>query len=182
MRWVLVGFTLPWALTTWLLGLLSIVLWLAHRPRIESGILTLELREWFASGRDERGPWRYSTTLGRVIWFQPQARAEPDSVVWRHELIHVWQVEDLMVLGALVGLVVGLATGDWWLALGLWWSAGLWQIPNFATALLRFGPRGIYRDSLHERSAYAQASRWSGGSSWWDYREAQREQQKGLLS
>ncbi len=183
-RWVLFAFTLSWTLVTWLLGVLSIACYIAHKPRFEgAGVLTLELREWFATGEDGKGPWKYSTTLGRTIWWQPGKRdpgEELDERIERHERIHVRQVEDLMVLSFIVGLICGIATGDWLLAFLTWMSGGLWQLPNFLTAMLRYGFRSVYRDSEHERSAYAQTDKWPNGESWWEERDRARHRQVGL--
>lgn len=178
MRWILFAPTLPWALTTWIIGMLSAALFLAYKPRFEqAAVLTMEWRPWFAR------LWRYSTTLGRCVWYQPGARDRRDPLdepLERHENVHVRQVEDMMLLALLVSVVVTVATGDWLLGLIMWWSGGAWQLPNFVTAVLRFGWKGIYRDAEHERSAYAQTALWPTGSSWWEWREKRRERQKGI--
>lgn len=195
MKWVLFAFTAPWSVITWAVGGLSMVVWLAHKPKFEgAGILTLEWREWFASGEDRKGWWKYSTTLGRVIWFQPGARdagnseaEQLDERLERHERVHIRQVEDRMLLSFIVGLIVGIgfwahghvgAGFAWWLL--MWASGGLWQLPNFLTAMMRFGWKGVYRDTEHERSAYAQTHpvAFMADESWWDMRERQREEQK----
>lgn len=189
MKWVLFAFTIPWTIVTWVLGGLSMVLFLAHKPRLEGhAILTLEFREWFAKGKDRKGFWRYSTTLGRVIWFQPHHRdraEEMDERLEKHERVHVRQVEDLMLLSFLVGLAVAVGQWSlggragpgfaWWLA--IWTSGGIWQLPNFITAMLRFGPKNAYRDAEHERSAYAQTHpvAYMQDESWWDMRERLRK-------
>lgn len=180
--WVLLVFTAPWAAFSWLLGVLSMVFWLAHRPwPVGAGILTLEIRPWLARW------WRYSTTIGRCIWWQPERidrKADLDERLERHERVHVRQNEDLMVLSFIVGLAVAIghwwfgrwSTGAWWW-FGLWVSGGLWQVPNFLTAILRYGWRGVYRDSEHERSAYAQTDLWPDGESWWQHRDHRRQYQ-----
>ena len=163
-RWILFAFTAPWSVLAWALGALSMVLWMAHRPRFEGTlILTLEIRPWVTRW------WKYSTTVGRVIWFQPGHRDRTghlDDRLERHERIHVRQIEDLMLLSFAVGLVVALS-GSPWLGLALWCSGGIWQLPNFVAAMLRFSWRHAYRDSEHERSAYAQTDMWPDGESWW---------------
>jgi hypothetical protein len=186
--WILFAFTLPWSLVAWGLGALTMLLGLT-RPQslkwVGAGILTLEWRPWFAKR------FKYSTTIGRIILFQPGARrgpAELDDQLERHERVHVRQVEDLMVLSALVGASVWLCTGDALLGLALWASGGLWQAPGWFTAVMRYGfgsPRAdgklikrifdvAYRDSEHERSAYAQSDAWPGGGSWWERRDKER--------
>ncbi len=193
-NWVLFAFTFPWALITWLIGLLSIAAYVAHKPRFEqAALLTLEWRPWV---REKLG-FRYSTTLGRLIWYNIGHRdtkpgedgagveAELDERLERHETVHVRQVEDRMILAFLVGLAVAIgfwthghvgAGFAWWL--GLWTSGGVWQVPNFLGAICRYGWIGVYRDSEHERSAYGQTDRWPDGSSWWDHRDKQREAQQ----
>ena len=181
----------PWTVTTWLLGALSVACFLAHKPRFEGlAILTLEWRPWFAKH------WRFSTTLGRTIFFHPKHRtvtcdeaSEMDEGLERHERIHVRQVEDLCLLSYVVGLLVAIslwsnggsvAAGiNWWIV--VWWSGGMWQLPNFLSAWLRYGRKGIYRDSEHERSAYAQTAMWPDGGSWWAKRDVQRKMQGDKL-
>jgi len=185
MKWVLLAFTAPWALITWFIGILSLVFFVAHKPRFEqNGILTVQYRPWVPN----KAGYRYSTTLGRLILYNlghRETEAELDERIERHETVHVRQVEDLMLLSFIVGLVVAIghwAKGDvgggslWWLA--IWTSGGLWQIPNFLTAILRYGWVGVYRDSEHERSAYGQTDDWPGGSSWWEERDKRRAEQE----
>ena len=183
-KWVLFAFTAPWSVFAWTLGCLSVGLGLAHKPRFEgAAILTLEWRKWVTRW------WHYSTTVGRVVWFQPDARdaaVELDERLERHERTHVRQVEDLMLLSFAIGLVVALS-GNPWLGLGLWFSGGAWQLPNFVTAMLRFGWGRGYRDSEHERSAYAQCDLWPNGESWWttysgDKREQERQREANAAS
>ena len=88
------------------------------------------------------------------------------SRIQHHEHVHVRQVEDRMLLSLGVGLVVAFTTGDWWLGLALWASGGAWQIPNFVTAVLRYGLKGVYLGTEHELSAYAQTDARTGGKSW----------------
>ena len=198
MSWIRFAFSSPWSLVSWLWVVINcFVLWTADYKTLKfagSGILTAEWRTWFSKR------YKYSTTVGRSILFHPSHRktGEPmDERLEKHERIHVWQVEDLMFLSFSVGLGVAIHTGDLKLGFMLWLSGGLWQLPNFVTALLRFGhtikyPKGpgrlknffkffhllfmeiAYRDSLHERSAYAQTDVYSNGSSWYDDREKAR--------
>jgi hypothetical protein len=153
-RWILFSITLPWTLVVgygWIL--LFTCLFAAHNWRMEEyGILTAEWRPWAAK------IWRYSTTLGRGIIYQPGLRrADPNAPFGhteRHERVHVNQVEDLMVLGLVLGIVVVAGSGDWLLGFLLWATSGAWQLPNFLTGWMRGGDP--YRDSEHERSAYGQ--------------------------
>lgn len=175
MRWLLLVVTLPWTLTVgWGWVLVMVAIRAAGSLRFEDGlVLTATWKPW-AQRR-----WKYSTTLGTGIVYQPGARAERDepwTPIQDHEHVHVRQVEDMMTLSLLVGisvlLAVGLGTGSWTFAavLGaaIWWSGGLWQAPNFLTAGLRNGWNlsGVYRGSEHELSAYAQTNRWCGERSW----------------
>ena len=158
MGWVLFCFTLPWSVTVgWGWVGIALALGIAVEPRFEEhGILTARWTLQVAK------IWRYSTTLGRGIIYQPGARrvlsTDPMTRTEQHERIHVEQVEDLMLLGLLLGLVVWGWTGNWFLGLMLWWSAGAWQLPNFVTAAMRFGWKNAYRFSEHERSAYSQSA------------------------
>ena len=56
---------------------------------------------------------------------------------------------------------------------------------NFISAVLRYGPKGIYRDAEHERSAYAQTDllRFLAGDakSWEELRDAERAAQKDII-
>ena len=110
--------------------------------------------------------WKYGTTLAYGIIYGPGAIPENDTTVAdtrheRHEDVHVRQAQDELVTSFLVGLAVGIgfwAHGHgvagvvWWMC--LWLSGIAWRAPNFLTAWLRGG--NPYRDSEHERSAYAQ--------------------------
>ena len=165
MRWVLFAFTAPWSLTVgygWVL--LMKLIGAAEKLRWEKTlVLTAQWRPWAAKR------WKYSTTLGRGIVYHGEWRSLPGLVYSRiqsHEHVHVRQIEDLMMLSFLVGLAVALYTGQWGLGAALWWSGGLWQVPDFITALLRGG--NAYRDSEHERAAYGQTDLGPDGKSWLD--------------
>lgn len=206
-RWVLFAFIAPHAVISWFIGLLSMVVFLAHRPRFEgNAILSLEFREWFATGRDRKGPYRYSTTLIRTLFWNPGSRgrtdgdtaSELDERHERHERVHIRQSEDAAFAAFWLGLAVAVALWSFgWYAeawqpaivwLLVWLSGPLWLIGNWITALLRFRiapPREgrswfgrvfdvAYRDSEHERSAYAQTNRWPDGGSYWARRDAER--------
>ena len=138
--------SLPYALVvSWVWVGFMILIRAAHRPRwVEPWILVATWRGW-ALRR-----WRYSTTLGRGIIMQPHHGDR----TWRHELVHVRQVEDLCWVGMLIGILVLSVTGNWVLGATVWLSSGAWQLPNFLTGWLRYGD--AYRGSEHERAAYAQ--------------------------
>jgi len=176
MRWILFLITLPWTLTvgySWVI--LAVLGGAARAPKFDHGhgVLTAEWREWAAKY------WGYSTTLGRGIIYQPGARDDiygPSNSTEEHEDIHIYQNEDMMVLSLIIGLVVGSVTSNWVLAGAIYWSGGLWQLPNFLTAVLRHGPKYYYWGSEHERSAYAQTDVDEYEKSWIDY-----QVEKGLL-
>lgn len=183
MRYVLFAFTAPWSVIVgwgWI-GLL----WLCQVVRDlkweETLVLTAEFRDWVikprklpwapkdASGARTLIPlWKFSTTLGRGIAYQPGRRAK------QHEHVHVRQIEDAMLWSFLMGLLallwVGPVTGDWGVAFGLfltiWFLGGLSQLANMVTALMRRGDG--YRDAEHELSAYAQTDVGPDGKSWLD--------------
>lgn len=124
-------------------------------------MLTAEWRPWAAR------MWRYSTTLGRGIIYQPEHRARlgsPWTRIQHHEHLHVRQTEDLMLLGLILGTAVAVLTQDWTLGAVLWWSSGMWQVPNFLTAWMRGGHP--YRDAEHEIAAYAATDEDAEGWSW----------------
>jgi len=147
----------------WVLVLLP---WACEKPKFEfPAILTAEWRDWV------KDKWKYSTTLSRGIVFQPHIRKFKSHRVKRHERVHVRQTEDLTFLSLLVGLVVGIYTGDWWLAGALWFSGPAWQLPFFVTALRFLKPKPanvswfkhiavntMYYESEHERSARGQVN------------------------
>jgi hypothetical protein len=174
MRWLLFLVTLPWTLTVgygWVL--LAILVGAAKAPKFDYGygILTAEWRAWAAKY------WGFTTTVGRGIICQPEVRDDvhgPSNPTEYHEDIHVYQVEDAMALSLIVGLIVGGVTGDWILAGVLWWSGGMWQIPNFLTAVLRYGPKYYYWGAEHERSAYAQTDLDEHDKSWVDYQREKK--------
>lgn len=184
-RWVLYVVTLPWTVTVgygW--AVLMCLLWAAEWESLKfqgTAVLTTQWRRWAAKR------WGYSTTVGRAVIYHPDHGDDDvdiDTRVERHEHVHVRQVEDMMLLSLLVGIVVAALTDVWWHWLVVWWSGGAWQLPGFVTSALRgWHP---YRDSEHERSAYAQTDfPLSLGQSWIEHREKRRakkrlqEQQRG---
>lgn len=145
MTWWLIPFTLPTLIQGWLLGLLSLGLGLTYRVRIVDGVFQTLWRPWVADR------WRYSTTIGACMWMHPDHGANTE---W-HEFVHIFQYEDMNLLGAVIGGLCCIV--DWRLGLILWASSGaLWLLPNFISGWIRFGDP--YRGSEHERSAYAQTA------------------------
>lgn len=181
MRWVLFALSLPWTIVLGYPWVLFFAIFAAKDLRFDRyGVLTAVWRDWVVRprGKDGRPIWRYSTTLGRGIIYQPSARRsrleDPLTETEDHELVHVRQVEDLLATSFVVGVLVAAVTGNWILGLALWASGGAWQLPHFLTSAARHGGglEGLYRQNEHERSARAQTSRWCGGKSWISVEEA----------
>jgi len=128
--------------------------------------------------------WGFSTTVGRAILYHPNiydGTRELENRVERHEFVHIRQFEDDLLRSLLTALVIWFATGSAW-SLLLWPAGLLAMVPNFITAVLRFGWKGIYRDTEHERSAYAQTDIvYVAGKGWDELREEERARQEGLL-
>jgi len=167
-NWVLFAVTIPSAvLYGWTVVALALALFFAHKPKFAPyGVLTAVWRPWWAK------IWKYSTTFGKGIIYHPRiADDTPDVInnrVEKHEMVHVRQAEDRILLALLIGVTVTIVTGNWILGLALWVSGTAWQLPNFLTAVLRGGH--IYRDTEHERSAYSQCTERGrkDGQSWLD--------------
>lgn len=199
---VLLAVTAPWTLIVgwpWVLFMRAITACRDLRWE-ENGILTAEWSEWVVRPRKWRGVyrnpdgtpmrrgggyeyralWDYSTTIGRGIVFQPGSRrarlGDPLTRTERHERVHVRQTEDLMLTSLLVALGTFCYQRDLWLSAFVWFSGGFWQAGNFLTAVLRGGD--AYRDSEHERGAYAQTDILAGGGSWLEMREKVLESSK----
>lgn len=164
-RFALLVLTAPLFLG-WLFPLAMCALWAAHRLRLDAdGVLSAVWRPWAARR------WRYSTTLSRGVVYQASARndnREHPGSTERHEHVHVRQATDRCLLALVIAAIVGSVTGAWWLALGLWLSGGLWQLPNMLAGAMRYGfnMEGFYYGTEHERSARAQTSCWCNGTSW----------------
>lgn len=194
--WLLFAFCAPHAVLSWLLGLLALACFVAHRPRFEgAAVFSLRLRDWIS-----RRTGRYSTTVLRTIFWHPGREIpavladETDTPHEQHERVHVVQIEDAALQGFALGL--GLATALWtfgWYA-EAWQPAGAWALvwllapvvtaTNAASAVLRYGlarrvrpdgtPRSwwarladvAYLDSEHERSARAQTALGEDGLTW----------------
>lgn len=149
--WRMFPVQLPSIILGHLFVFLTLITGIGKQPHYQEGVICVYWRHWF----DRR--WGYSTTvghgMGKASWFSDKT--------WFHERIHVWQYEDICLLG----LVLGLALMPWigWIgALIVWSTSGaLWLLPNFITGLIRFGGYvkpydALYRYSGHERHAYAE--------------------------
>ena len=169
MSWILYCVTLPYTLLVgygWVLLMVCIGAAKAPKFDVGYGILTAEWRSWAAK------TWKFSTTLGRGIIYSPGARDDmfgPSNRTECHEIVHVRQVEDLMCLSLLVGIIVWVITSNWLLGLLIWFSGGLWMGLGYVTAALRYGIKNMYRDSEYELSAYAQTDIRPGSSHSWLY-------------
>jgi hypothetical protein len=189
--WVLFAFALPAVIVGYLWLLLLCLLWVGKWSTLRfqgAGVLTVRSRDWAAKF------WGFSTTIGRAVLYHPSAydgTAELDNRVEHHEFVHIKQWEDACMASFLGGLIVALVG---WTALGLnagngltlWalvWSMGaVTFLPNFLTAVLRYGLKGIYRDTEHERSAYACTDIRSDGKSWEQERDEQGKQRDKAIS
>lgn len=157
-RWINFALALPYTLLVSYPLILILCIFAARGLRMErDGTLTAEWRHWVVCKRDGKKPlWRWSTTVGHIIVFQPGLRLITQSLeatsVRDHEGVHVLQTEDLMAIAFLIGVVVTVVTGNWILGLSLWASGGLWQSVWFLTSGLRYGwtLEGVYRQSEHE--------------------------------
>jgi hypothetical protein len=171
-RKVLYAVCLPFTLTvSYPAVLLACLVGLAHKLHLEpDGVLTATWRPSFAKH------WPFSTTLGYGMIFHPSADRGlvdvTDTRIEKHERVHTFQIQDQMVVSLLLGGAFLAFWGGPYISLGIWWSGGTWQLTNFLTAILRHGPEDLipgepksllkryidnaYRQSEHERSAYAQ--------------------------
>lgn len=194
--WVLFGTSTPAVILGYLAYALSVALFLTDvkSTRMQgAGVVTAKSRGWVA---DRFG---YSITIGRFILYHPRVfddTVEIDGRVEKHEFVHIRQWEDAVMWG-LVGGGIGALLGVWLVdlsamqALGMWWISWALSVAtmltNFITAVLREGWKGIYRDTEHERSAYAQTDvirllRQHGDyRSWEEMRDEARGLQEGLL-
>jgi len=165
-KWILFAITAPYGVVVgWSIILLAKIFFFAENLHFGPyGILLAQWKPWFAS------KWKYSTAFGRGVVFHPKVIGKDNSIyhrIWQHEMIHIKQIESLMMLSCIIGTIVGVITGNYLLGLGIWISGGIWQLSNFMTAVLTGGH--IYRDAEHERSAYAQTSTFrNSGKTWLD--------------
>lgn len=176
MKWILFAVTLPWSLLVSWPVVLLLSTFAARDLRFERyGILTAVWRDWVIRERGSKPPlWPYSTTLGRAIIYQPRARrrrpSHPPTDTELHEMVHVRQVEDRMMLSLMVAscttsfLCFALEDPKSAALVGfvLWASGGAWQLPNFLSSVIRHGlnSEGLYFSTEHERSARAQTEPW----------------------
>ncbi len=172
--WVLAIFSLP-TFVGWIFPLLMCVIRLAsfkHLKLSKTGVLMTVWRKDFS----------YSTTLGRGIVFSNKLDERKAERIAAHERVHIRQFEDYCLYGLLASVVVAILGGGW-LSLLLWPFGMFLLLMNFVSAILRFGVRGLYRDSEHERSAYAQTDYFNSEFEMWeDSRNSERFAQKGIMS
>jgi len=129
-----------------------------------------------------RKDFSYSTTLGRGIVFSNKLDERKAERIAAHERVHIRQFEDYCLYGLLTSAVVAIFGGGW-LSLLLWPFGMFLLLMNFVSAILRFGVKGLYRDSEHERSAYAQTDYFNSEFEMWeDSRNSERFAQKGIMS
>lgn len=157
MRWILLAYTLPAAVFSWLVGGLAIVLGVAHKPRWEPlAKLSLVWRPWVEV---KMGVTRYSFTLLRTVFYIEGARDEsPEATTKteRHEGRHIVQVEDNMFIAGNAALTMLGFGHDPWSCFMVWCLGAIMQLPKYVTGGMRYGWKNWYLDAEHERSAYAQ--------------------------
>jgi len=159
--WATLVVCLPAFVVGWLVVALAMLTGLARfSPSLDAElplVLTVPWRAWWAKR------WGYSTTISFGMGIHPDSGARTR----KHERVHVRQVIDRSLLATVLALATVWV--DPWLALGLWVSAPLYQLPNFLGVLIR-GDGHIYRDAEHERSAFAQTDEKNlgAGVSWLD--------------
>ncbi len=150
---ILLVFCLPSFITGWTIVILSLIFYIAHKSKLgPKGVLTAQWRSWFGK------KWIYSTTFGRGVIYQKLAMGSVEKAMgyptMKHEMVHVRQIEDLNVIGFIIGAIVFSVTNNWILGVSIWASSPLWILVYYLTGWLRGGH--IYRDSEHERAASAQ--------------------------
>lgn len=155
---------LPATVVGWLVGGLSLITFIAKKPRLDPEmpfVLVVTWRDWFARF------WKYSTTISFFIGMHPNADPRDDGRTRKHERVHVRQIIDRALLADVLALFAVFV--DPWLGLAVWFTGPIYQLPNFLGVLLR-GDGHIYRDAEHERSAYAQTDtrRLEQNESWLD--------------
>lgn len=170
MKWVLFAVTVPAALVCWLVGYFSLMLFVTKTPRWENFlVLSLEIRPWAAKY------WKYSTTAPRLIVYRPGTRdfsTGTNTIVERHEHVHIRQIEDSMFISFLLGLGVLLVTQNLLLSTVIWLSGSTWLLFYYVTAAMRYGIKNAYFYAEHEASAYAQTDLCAQlNKSWQEVRE-----------
>lgn len=139
---------------------LSLALLVAHKTNLSLTRPTAQWRPWFGKR------WKYSTTLGICTVFN--AEHLENVRLHQHELVHVRQFgDDALFFVLLAGWEVLAFFSPLWfrmvLTVPVVWL--LLYVAKFLGAWLRHGH--VYRDSEHERSAYAQTDLWSGSDTSW---------------
>lgn len=157
---VLFALSLPWNLSAaWpallLLRLFGLVRDLGWEP---GGVLVGTFTERATGQLDIHGRprrWRFSTTFGHSVAYQPRHRAKAWNARTRiqdHEHVHVRQCEDESMRAFLTAAIVVAATGSWAIGLAIWATSYARLATNFLTAFLR--GNDVYRGCSHEEHAY----------------------------
>jgi hypothetical protein len=149
--WRMFPVQLPSIVLGHLFVLLLLITGIGRRPHYRQGVICVWWRPWVEKH------WPYSTTvghgMGKASWFTERT--------WFHERIHVWQYEDLCLLGLAAGLAL-MPWISWRGSLIVWATSGApWLLPSYLTGLIRFAGRAsafdaLYRYSGHERHAYSE--------------------------
>ena len=190
--WILFATSIAAVLVGWLWMVFGCLLGVIELKSLRfqgAGVLVGKQRKWYAE-HVGRG---YTTTICRGIWMDPDYyddTREIDNRIESHEFVHVMQWEDFQLWG-LVGGALAAGLGHSWLGLTMGQSLGMWGIiyvlslaspvTGYVSAVLRYGPKGIYRDSLIERAAYFSTDLMPNGKSWSMVRDEERKQQEGML-
>lgn len=191
--WVLFALSLPAVIVGYLwlfiLCITSVAEWKSLRFQ-GAGVLTARTRAKLVKF------WGFSTTVGRAVLYHPDAYDETpiiDNRTESHEFVHIKQWEDACTWGFMggaltAGVAAGIASMSGWEFLAAWMAIWCFSVAhpltNYLTAVLRYGWKGIYRDTEHERSAYAQTDLVRGvgnGKSWDELRDEHRAWQKDLI-
>jgi hypothetical protein len=180
--WVLFALTCPLVL-----GWVWLLIMCVFR-RVEWSSLRFQGAGVLVGRKTKKADTGFSTTIGRAMAMSRREYDDTkafDGPIERHEVVHIKQYEDDVLTALLVGLVAGAADNNWGLGFGIYVSGVAWMLPNYVTAVMRYGWKGAYRDTEHERSAYAQTDmvRALGGehTSWDEMRDEARKKQEGLL-
>jgi len=148
-KYVLLPFILPSFLVGYACVALFTAIFAAHKLKLAGWVLEAQWRPWAAKR------WHYSTTFGQAVIYHPDHLLRVAGLPSRlemHEHVHVRQNQDYAVLAFILAL---FCLPSWGKALAVWIiGSSLWFAVNALTALLRGGDP--YRDSEHERAAYAQ--------------------------
>lgn len=152
MHWLRLFFILPYAITvSYPFALLTRLFFGGSLKWHDKIVLSNEFPAdgWFA-----RGPYKRwgGTTLGVGIMFKHPKRSSERT--FKHEMHHVAQALAAAIAGFIQGVAVLIFSGDWKLAIFVWWLAPiLIFVGGWIDALLRGEP--AYRGSFHEVGAYA---------------------------